>query len=337
MKYLILFTMSLLSLLFGCNTKKTPEKVEEYPRFPATDHPEAKVIPVALDSNYWLKSYYITPDKQNVYVLGYRKIVKPMKEGEEPNPGEPRLADYRLYSLDNKGQIIHRLDLPRDEAYAGGSFVLLDNQLMLGISGEMLVLDQEKFTIQEKIPIYDSQSFPSKQDVELMTPDEQRDAYQEKFDAILAKPASCRWLEWSPGGGYLIFVQGPPGKRSAWDPISWEDEALADLKSRFEPMVVARNPNANNYEKGENFRCVDGPVQIRELDYLSAGTQLDWPNYKNRTVVQYEMIVGAKTLHFSTTDKSRHNLRMSFADNLMLSTSDGSGWLAYEGILYRVE
>ncbi|MEO6759492.1 MAG: hypothetical protein ABIO24_08570, partial [Saprospiraceae bacterium] len=107
--------------------------------------------------------------------------------------------------------------------------------------------------------------------------------------------------------------------------------------SRFAPLVMPVNPNANNYENGDNFHCSDGPVQIREADYISAGSQLDYPNYKNRMVLQYEMVVGDKTLHFSTTDRSRHKLRLDFSDNRMLATADGAGWIKYEGVLYRVE
>ncbi len=338
MKYLILLTMSLLSLLFGCNTKKTiAPKSEEYPRFPATDNPAAKVERIHLDDGYWPKSFFITEDKQKIYVLGYSKIPSTtMVDGEETRPDLRDRAYFRLFCLDTKGQITHRRDLPAGDTHTGGLFGIVDGQLVLWFSDQLLALDTDKLTIVEKIPVYDTNFFPAKQDIELMTPDEQEDAYQQKFEAAVKKPAVCKWLEWPFGGGYMVLVQGP-GKRSAWAPMSWENEVLADMKSRFEPLLMPYNLQSNNYENGDNFHCIDGPAQIREAEYRSAGTQLDYPNYKNRMVLQYEMIVGQKTLHFSTTDRSRHNLRLDFSDNRLLSMADGAAWVKYEGDLYRIE
>ncbi|MCB0652194.1 MAG: hypothetical protein KDC85_13035 [Saprospiraceae bacterium] len=39
---------------------------------------------------------------------------------------------------------------------------------------------------------------------------------------------------------------------------------------------------------------------------------------------------------FSTTDLDQHNLHLNFSDNLMLSLADGSVWVRYEGLLYRM-
>ena len=338
MKYPVFLAMSLLSLLFGCSTKKTPPRPEEYPRFPATDQPSAKVVRIALDNGYWPKCFFISGDKQSLLVLGYGRIASTtMEEGEETRPDLRDRANYRLYCLDTKGQIKQRLDLPPGDVYANARFGLVDGQMMLWFNEHFLVLDTGKFAIVEKIPVYHEQHFPSKQKVELMTPDEQQDAYLQKLEAILAKPASCKWLDWSAGDGYFVFVSSPAGKRSAWLPISREADVLAGLKSRLELLVVPVNPQAGNYENGENFHCTDGPVQIREAEYLSAGTELDYPNYKNRLVLQYEMTVGNKTLHFSTTDQKRHNLRLDFSNNLMLATADGAAWVKYEGDLYRID
>ncbi len=332
-----LLAMSLLSLLFGCNTKKTPAKPEEYPRFPETDQPTAQVVPVPLDSGYSVKSFFIAPDRQHVYVLGYRPIIPAMEEGEVLDPNERDMAACRLYHLGDKGQVKHHLDLPPQKTYGYGSFGLLNDQLLLRFGDHFLVLDTQKIAIQERIPVYDEQFFPSKKKVGLMTPDEQRDAYQPLFEALLQQAAACKWLDWTPGGEYLVFVQGPAGKRSAWAPISYEDDLLVGLKSRLEPLLVKVNPQAGNDGPAENFQCTDGSVHIREVEYLSAVTELDYPNYKNRRVLQYEMTVGSKTLHFSTSDKKRHDLRLGLADNLLLATVDGTGWVKYEGVLYRIE
>lgn len=336
MKHFFVLLMSLFSLLFGCNTKKaaTP-KPQEYPFFPETDNPEVKITPVTLDSGYWISSFFIPEDKQHVYVLGYKALPRKMIEGIEPDPSQVQQADFRLYRLDSKGQVELRSNLPRTDLGAG-TFGLLDGQLMLRIDEEFLVLDPEKFTVKEKIPVHDSQ-YHAAEETE-MTFDEHRDDYQAKFDAVLKNPAACRFLFWTPGGEYLVVVQTPKGKRSAWSPPSYEDELIADLKSRFEPLVVQLNPKANDpYDENSPFLIEDGPAKIHELARLSAGTQLVYPNYKSRSVLQYEMSLGDKKIHFSTTDKNGHDLHLHFADNGMLTTGDGAAWVKYESVLYRVE
>jgi len=333
MKYPILLAMSILSLLFGCNPKKTPPKAEEWPRFPETDNPYIKIEPVQLDSGFLARSFFIQQDKQHVYVLGYKKDARRNPD----DPSERETSDFRLYAIDTEGRPKRHLNLMRIDRYWGGSFGMLDNQLMIRLGDYFLVLDIAKFTIQEKISVYDKQFFPSKQKVELMTFDEQRDAYQALFDEMLEKCTGCKWLDWTPGGEYLVFVPGPAGKRSAWSPMSYEDELLADLKSRFELISVPLNPQTNNTQDGSEMYISDAGAKIREAEYLSGGTELDYPNYKNRSVLQYEMTLGDKKLHFSTTDKKRHDLRLRFSDNAMLSTADGAAWVTYEGVLYRIE
>src|SRR6185436_16289839 len=72
LKLIILLNMSLLSILFGCNTKKKSTSVPEWPRFPATDKSEILVTAVPLADNFNVMSFYISPDKQNTYVFGSR-------------------------------------------------------------------------------------------------------------------------------------------------------------------------------------------------------------------------------------------------------------------------
>ena len=93
MKHILLF-MSLLSFLFGCGGKKTPadapSKTAEWPRFPATDNPNVQVEPVRLEGDFGLRSFFIAPDKQSVYVLGVRNSQHGnQREGGEPRPGPP--------------------------------------------------------------------------------------------------------------------------------------------------------------------------------------------------------------------------------------------------------
>lgn len=332
----ILLTMSLFSILFGCEEQKKPEKPPmEWPRFPATDKPQVQFVAIGLD-HFSIKSFFIAEDKRSVYVLGKRSSEAPKKrkEGFEPRPGEFGQVDCRLFCLDTKGKIKYHKDILRTDWLDGGSFGLLEGQLLLRVGDCFLVLDPKTFAILEKIPVHDPTYVPWKETER--TRDEQQADYQRQFDQLYQK-ATAKWLDWLPVPEYLVFVQGPSGKRSAWFPMTYEDDLLADLKKRFEPILVARNPNIVVSETGANFTITDGPSKIKEADCLSAGTQLDYPNYKNRSVLQYEMILGNKTLRFSTTDKDRHDLRLRFSDNLYLTTEDGSAWAIYEGVLYRIE
>lgn len=328
--------MSLLSLLFGCKAKPSPEKAEaEWPRFPATDNAETHVVAVPLGDGFWVKSFYITPDKQQVYVLGWResKRAKKRKEGAEPMPGEIGHADVRVTCLAANGKAEYHKDLPKTELLEVGTFGLLEGQLMLRIGAWFWVLDPKTFEILEKIPVHESEYVAQKELTR--TRDEQQADYQKEFDALYKMP-SARYLNWL-GGEYLIFVQGEKGKRSAWSPMSYEDELLADLKKHFPPILVEQNPTAGNRFAAELFEISDSTGKIRETGHLSAGTQLVYPNYKYRQVLQYELTLGQRKIHFSTSDKDGHALRLGFSDNLFLTTQDGAAWVVYEGVLYRID
>ncbi|MEO6529275.1 MAG: hypothetical protein ABIP93_21835 [Gemmatimonadaceae bacterium] len=328
--------MSVLSFLAACfgRTSDAAQKpaVAEYPRFPATSVADVKFEPIALDSGFRMKSFFISSDKEAVYVLGYRAI------GGE-NPDVPRAALHtvlRMFALDTKGTITHRLDITGTDDVWGSSMGMIGGELLLYTGDHFVVLDTRSFKAREKIPVWHDQHFPSKQDVELMTPDEQRDAYEPLLDAALKDCTSCRWLEW-PSGKYFVFVEGARGKRAAWSPMTYADDVIAPLRERFAPIEVSMNPQVSTDSGGDNFTALDGAVKIHEEDILSGGTELDFPNYKARVVVQYALTMGPRVLHFSTSDKRRHDSRVGFADNAYLTTSDGSAWVRYMGILYRIE
>lgn len=222
----------------------------------------------------------------------------------------------------------------RTDWMSGGTFGLLEGELLLRIGDWFLVLDPATFAIREKIQVHDSRYISWKETE--MTRDEHQADYQAKFDAVLNDCNACKFLYWSPGQEYLVLVQDAAGERSAWVPMPYEENVLADLKQRFELLLVSLNPQGLMDDKTEQVDITDAPAHLREVEYLSAGTQLDYPNYKSRSVLQYELTASGKTVHFSTTDKDRHNLRLNFSDNLMLSLADGSVWVGYEGLLYRM-
>lgn len=335
MKNILLLAMSIFSILFGCTSKKTPKKVEEWPRFPATDNSEITVAAVPLADGFRFNSFFIAPDKQNTYVLAYRisENTSGQKQGRN-RPGEPDYMDYRLLCLDARGLVKYQKELPGIDWIYGGTIGLLNGELMLRLGDWLLVLDPKSFNTLEKIPVHDPTYVPWKETE--MTRDEQQADYQAKFDTMLSTCKACNWLYWSPTQEYMVFVQGVAGERSAWLPISDEEDLLTSLKQRFEPLSVTLNRQVS---KGDSnlIELADALGQIREVELLSAGTQLDYPNYLSRSVLQYELTTNGKKAHFSTTDKDRHSLRLGFSDNLMVSLADGSVWVMYEGVLFRIQ
>jgi hypothetical protein len=327
--------MSLLSILFGCNTKKKSTSIPEWPRFPATDKSEITVTAITLADSFNVVSFYISPDKQNMYVLGSRAPQESIgQENGENRPGDPDYMDYRLLCLDANGQTKYHKDFLKTDWMYGGNFGLLHGDWMLRIGDCFLVLEPTTFAVKEKIHIHDSKYIPWKNKV--MTRDEYESDYKSKFDAALENCKTCKFLDWSPGREYMIFIQGAAGKRSAWTPMSYEENDLAELKQRFENLSVTLYPKVLNEDRVADYEITDEGAHIQEVEYLSGGTQLDYPNYKSRSVLQYELSMNNEKVHFSTTDKDRHNLRLSYSDNLMLSMADGSVWVMYEDILYRI-
>jgi hypothetical protein len=343
MKRLQFILSSLSLLLWGCNRKNAPKKVEvrEWPRFPATDNPEIKVEKVVVEDDFDLRSFMIAPDKKSVYVLAARssKRVK-IPDGGKRHLGSPdfidddHYIDYRLYHLDAEGKVKKQLDMPRTDWMGRGSFGILEGELLLRVGDWFLVLDAQTLTIKEKIPVHDSEYVPWKQPT--MTRDEYEADYQKRFD-VLNKNPHARWLYWSASDEYFVFVQGETNRRSAWLPIPHDDEILTAIKKNFKPIHVTLNPNFTSGDnKGRHFEISDGVAKIQEVEYLPGGTQLVYPNYKTRLVLQYEMIMGDKKAHFSTTDRDGHDLHLAFSTNKMLTTEDGVAWVQYEGGLYRL-
>jgi hypothetical protein len=170
-----------------------------------------------------------------------------------------------------------------------------------------------------------------------MTRDEYEADYTAKLEAVLKNPDACKWLYWSPAQAYFVFVQGPKGKRSMWSPLSDEQEYLADLQQRLEPLSLTLPAQARQTDTTARFSIAENDAQICEMEYLPGGTQLNYPNYKSRSILQYELTLNGKKAHFSTTDRDGHDLHLSFADNWRLSTADESVWVVYEGVLYRIQ
>lgn len=322
-KYLL--AMSLFSLIFGCRDKKTPEAARAWPQFPASDNPALHIEPVALDSGFGLYSFFIDPKGESVYVLAFRQTV-----AQPRTPYERAEAEAGIFRLDQQGKVLKRLLIPESRLISGASFGMLDEQLLVLLWQRFAIVDPEKMRIVGEIPVYDDKFFPSKQPLDEMTFDELRDNYALALDAALDRCKEGRWLDWTPGGAWFVLATAPDGSRAAWSPPTYFDEDLEPLKKRFPPAAPALPEHPEGL-------ITDGNGSLREVEYLSGGTQLDYPNYKSRLIKQHELRLGEKTARFSTSDRNRHDLHLGLADNLRLTTTDGAAWVSFEGVLYRMK
>ena len=101
--------------------------------------------------------------------------------------------------------------------------------------------------------------------------------------------------------------------------------------------MEAINPGWNYNADTGLFRLEDGNLVLETTKKVSMGTQLDYPNYKSRSAMQYELLIGDKKARFATTDRFRYPLYVFCAQNDYLSATGAEAWIAYDGILYRLE
>jgi len=102
----------------------------------------------------------------------------------------------------------------------------------------------------------------------------------------------------------------------------------------IEPPI---NPGWTYQEKTGLFQLKDHEMYLETTAMVSMGTQLVYPNYKERSAIQYRLLVNAKTARFATTNRSGKPLYIQASENEYLSTSGKDAWIAYRGILYRLE
>lgn len=335
MKRLILLLFSLVSFLFGCSEKKVPPtKPAVWPRFPDADNPAVKIAAVLPDSMSLIQAFFIPADKMQVYVVTCQNLPA---NGPDKYFNVPRMVDFHLLCLDEKGKILRKIKLPKSDQRYGASMGILEHRLAIRLSDVFLVLDPEKLDIMEKIPIWFGERFPSKQKVELMTPDEQRPAYAEAFDAAVKNAKDSNFLDWVPRGDGYVLIRDVNGHRAAWSPQRFVDNHFSELQQLYPNITVMLNPGYQYDASKGLLQIADDHTGIQEVEILPDGTQQYWHTQKVRRIIQSEMTLGGKKLRFSTGDRDGHDLRLVFSDNKMLSTQGGTGWLQYEGLLYRIE
>jgi hypothetical protein len=330
-----LLLMSLWSLLFGCNAPQSPAKAVEWPRFPETDNPATQVSAIPLADSFRVVSMYITPDRQHLYVLGSQAPQKGRPHKNTRNrPGDLPFMDYRLTCMNAEGEVQYQQDISGIDWLYGGTFGLAAGSLMLYMGTHFWVLDLKTLVVQERIPVCSPEYIPWVQTT--MTRDEYEADYKEKFEAVLKNPTACKWLYWWPARAYFVFVEAPKDKRAMWSPLSYDKEHLDDLQQRLEPLSLSLADGVQQSDTTTHFSIMEDSASVREIEYLSGGTQLRYPDYKSRSILQYELVVNGKKTRFSTTDRDAHDLHLHFSDNGRLSMADGSVWIICENVLYRI-
>ena len=328
----VLGAMTILSFLAGCFGARKPEKVavKPYPRFPETDVPGLAFEHIELGNGFQMKPSSSLPTNSTCTRSATR--TRGTRAPDDPRPAER--TDAAIFEMDPNGKPLRHLELRGSDDGWGTSIGMIGNELMFYSGDHFIVINTSTMKVAEKIPVWHEQHFPTKQDIEMMTRDEYIPAYLEKFDAAMEKCTDCHWLVW-PSGKYFVYVAGAAGKRALWSPIDYTAETIEPLKKKFPTISVVTNPGADSGVS--NPTIVDGSAKIREEAEIDDGQELDYPNYKNRSIVQYELTIGSRVIHFSTGDRNRQDRRVGFADNNYITTADGAVWLRHMHWLYRVQ
>ena len=328
MKILSVIVLVLLGMsLLGCFRKKTPPKTDPWPRFPASDNPNMAIVQLIFPDSFGVQTFFISPDRQHVFVLCSR--ISP-RQKRAAHPSIPTKMDYLLASLDANGQPVAQKTWLNTDMNGRGLFFEVQDEFMLYLGNFLLVLNPQTLDILEKIPVH-SPLYIAWKETE-RTHDEQQADYKKALEAVLQKE-NVYFLECWAGGQYFIFEQGVAGKRAAWMDINYEPESRTALKAQL-PLMAA---NHNRPMPGDTLcKITDEAAYLHEIELLSGGTQFSYPNYKTRSIVQYEMMANAQKIRFSTTDKDNHALKVGVSDNGLLTSAGGTAWLKYEDMLFRV-
>ena len=189
--------------------------------------------------------------------------------------------------------------------------------------------------VTEEIPCYAQHDFPSTKNLVELFPEEQLELYLPAREQALKKSVSTRVLSLPSSGGVVLLLEAAKQKRSVWSIL---DSLEADQFTREHGLIEPpSNPGWNYNSETGLFRVQDGNMVLETTKEVSMGTQLIYPNYKSRSAMQYELLIGGKKARFATTNRSRKPLYVLCAQNDYLSATGTEAWIAYQGVLYRLE
>ena len=331
MKHFALLLLWLVSALFGCNNRNSKKPKQDLPWFPNTDNPAVQVMEIPLDSGYTVQTFFISPERKEVYVVAHTRVVI---SGQYKLEDRFR-TDYLLLHLDAQGQVLQRQELPGSRHSSSAALWLEHQNLVFYLDDKVRLYDAGSMRITEEIPCYVQHDFPSTKNLVELFPEEQLELYLPAREKALNKSVSTRVLSLPSGGGLVLLLEMEKHKRSVWAIL---DSLEADQFTRKYGQIEApSNPGWNYNSETGLFRLEDGSMVLETTKEVSMGTQLDYPNYKSRSAMQYELLIGGKKTHFATTNRFRYPLYVRCAQNDYLSAIGAEAWIAYDGKLYRLE
>ena len=331
MKHFALLLLWLVSALFGCNNRNSKKPKQDLPWFPNTDNPAVQVMEIPLDSGYTVQTFFISPERKEVYVVAHTRVVI---SGQYKLEDRFR-TDYLLLHLDAQGQVLQRQELPGSRHSSSAALWLEHQNLVFYLDDKVRLYDAGSMRITEEIPCYVQHDFPSTKNLVELFPEEQLELYLPAREKALNKSVSTRVLSLPSGGGLVLLLEMEKHKRSVWAILdSLEADQFTRKYGQIEPPS---NPGWNYNSETGLFRLEDGSMVLETTKEVSMGTQLDYPNYKSRSAMQYELLIGGKKTHFATTNRFRYPLYVRCAQNDYLSATGAEAWIAYDGKLYRLE
>ncbi len=331
MKHLALLLFSILSLLFGCGGRNAKKAKQDLPLFPNTDNPAVQVVEIPLDSGYTVQTFFVSPERKEVYVVAHTRV----EQSGDYKLEDRFRTDYLLLHLDAKGQVLQRRELPNSRHSAPSYLWLEHKNLVFYLDDKVRLYDAGSMIVTEEIPCYAQHDFPSTKNLVELLPEEQLEQYLPAREKALKESVSSRVLGLPSAGGVVLLLEMAKHKRSVWAIL---DSLEADQFTRKYGLIEPpSNPGWNYNSETGLFRLEDGNLVLETTQEVSMGTQLDYPNYKSRSAMQYELLIGDKKARFATTNRSRKPLYVLCAQNDYLSASGTEAWIAYDGKLYRLE
>ncbi|MDX2069916.1 MAG: hypothetical protein SFV55_15915 [Haliscomenobacter sp.] len=331
MKHFALLLLWLISALFGCNNRNSKKPEQDLPWFPNTDNSALQVMEIPLDSGYTVQTFFVSPVRKEVFVVAHTKVVI---SGQHKLEDRFR-TDYLLLHLDANGQVLQRQELPGLRHSSSACLWLEHQNLVFYLEDKVRLYDAGSMRITEEIPCYVQHDFPSTKNLVELFPEEQLELYLPAREKALKKSVSTRVLSLPGTRALVLLVEEAKQKRSIWAILdALEIDQFTRKYGQIEPPS---NPGWNYNAETGLFRVEDGSIVLESTKEVSMGTQLDYPNYKSRSAMQYELLIGGKKARFATTNRSRKPLYVLCAQNDYLSASGAEAWIAYDGTLYRLE
>lgn len=333
MKHLTLIIMWwLLSLLFGCGGRQSNKPKQDLPWFPDTDNPAVQVMEIPLDSGYTMQTFLVTPERKEVYVLARTEVW--MSGGHRLE--ERWRTDYLLLRLNDQGEVLKRWEV-KEAGHSDPAYLWLEERGLVFFTDEKIRLfDPTSLKLVEEVPSYFQYKFPGPKKLEELFPDEQLELYLPAREQALKKSTSTHILNLPKAGGTVLLLENANKKRSTWTILDTTE--LEQFQERYTLIQPERNTDWKYNPETGLYRAGDGDIVLETTKEVSMGTQLDYPNYKSRFAMQYELLLpGGQKVHFATTNRSRKPLYVQMSQNDYLSVSGKEAWIGYRGTLYRIE